>query len=95
MDGVPTSFEIQRLSNDTWETVRTDADWDTTLEWSPVNWEVGHIESRASRLQIAWAIGPDTAPGTYRILHHGQYRDLITSEFRTYSGESPRFEIKP
>lgn len=91
LDAVPTFFEIQKLSNGGWETVKTDADWDTTLEWRPF----GIPPVFASKLKVNWAIGGDASPGTYRIIHHGQYKDFLTSEFRTYSGESPRFEVMP
>ena len=91
LDSVPTFFEIQRFSNGVWETVRTDADWDTTLEWIPTPQNTAEY----STFWVSWTIGADAPLGGYKIVHRGQYLDQYSGEFKNYSGESPLFWVVP
>lgn len=80
---VETFLQVQRKVDGQWETVRTDADWDTTFEWE-------RTQSSAAAT-IKWVIPGDAESGTYRIFHKGYWGDLfgVTS----YSGTSPEFLV--
>ena len=87
LDALPTFLEVQLWDGAQWETVRTDADWDTTFEWN-------RIGAAASLLTVTWDLRPDTKLGAYRILHHGFSLDA-SSKITPYQGESPVFQVVP
>jgi neutral ceramidase len=86
VDQLPTFLEVQRWTGALWETVRTDADWDTTFRWERVG-------LAASKVTIDWLPGPGTDPGTYRILHRG-FALKAGGLLEAYQGESPTFEVR-
>ncbi len=85
LDALSTFLEVQRWVGTGWQTIRTDADWDTTFGWERVG-------IATSRLTITWDVGPDAAAGIHRILHRGFSLD-ISGSINTYQGESPTFQV--
>lgn len=83
-DAVTTFLEVQLFNDGNWETVRTDADWDTSLTWERVG-------IAASKLRVTWNIGPTVPAGDYRILHRGY--SLGLGAVAPYLGISPTFHI--
>jgi neutral ceramidase len=54
----------------TWETVHTDADWETKFIWTPEDTvECTTLKNCASRATVEWDIPMDAAAGTYRLRH--------------------------
>ncbi len=84
LDG--TYFEVQRQAIDgTWQVVRTDGHETTTMRWTRISEATG-----SSRVDIAWAIEPETPPGKYRIVYYGDSKTPVTGKIH---GESiPREE---
>ncbi len=87
VDALPTFLEVQRFDGSVWQTVRTDADWDTTFEWTRVG-------VAASALKMTWVLGPNAQLGTYRIKHSGFSLDS-SRNINPYQGISPTFTVVP
>jgi neutral ceramidase len=85
LDALPTFLEVQLFTGSEWKTVRTDADWDTTFEWTRVG-------IAASSLKVTWALGSDAALGIYRIVHRGFTLDAF-GNISPYQGISPTFQV--
>ena len=88
-------LEVQLLSEqyeagpeERWETLMWDSHPDTEYEWARMG--IDH-----SRITLRWRIGPDTAQGTYRILHNGDYKKLglLGGGVFPYSGASGTFQV--
>lgn len=80
-------FRIQRNVGGSWQTVRTDANWDTVMEWTP--------QGLSSAITIKWEIpsGDSSIPaGTYRVVHDG----FKSGEGGVipYVGSPAEFEVK-
>jgi len=71
-----TYLEVQRQAGNNWTRVYDDGDWSTRFEWA-------RDGIAASRVTVRWTIPPDASPGTYRIVYHGDARNLLgqTSPF--------------
>ncbi|CAN5247411.1 hypothetical protein BH23VER1_BH23VER1_09290 [soil metagenome] len=82
-NAISTFFQIERWTGLEWQTVRTDADWDTTFEWRAIDLSGESI--------VKWVIPSEADSGTYRVLHRGYAGDLFGVE--SYSGYSPQFSI--
>ncbi|MFJ5084165.1 neutral/alkaline ceramidase [Streptomyces sp. NPDC088706] len=82
-----TFLEVQRLEGGTWVRVLDDGDWDTTYRWTRINGLTG-----TSKATVTWDIGADTAPGTYRIVHHGDAKNLL-GRVTPFTGASPSFGV--
>lgn len=67
--------------------VLDDGDWETTYRWTRINGLTG-----TSKATVTWAIGADTAPGTYRIVHHGDAKNLL-GKITPFTGASPTFTV--
>ncbi|GAA0794250.1 neutral/alkaline ceramidase [Spirilliplanes yamanashiensis] len=65
-----TFLEVQRQVAGAWRTVATDDDWSTKYRWA-------RNGLAASTATIEWAVPADAAPGTYRIVHHGDAKSLL------------------
>ena len=87
VDALPTFLEVQLLNGTEWQTVRTDADWDTTFEWNRVG-------LAASALKVTWSLGANAQLGTYRITHRGLSLDA-SGNISPYQGISPTFHVVP
>ena len=81
-----TFLEVQRQENGRWTTVADDGDWSTIYRWS----RVGVANSVAT---ISWTIPADTAPGTYRVVHNGDYKNGWTGNVSGFSGASRTFTV--
>ncbi|EUA92250.1 neutral/alkaline non-lysosomal ceramidase family protein [Mycobacterium ulcerans str. Harvey] len=65
-----TYLEVQRREGQDWARVADDGDWSTSFHWER--------QGRAgSRVSIRWEIPCETAPGQYRIVHHGAARNGV------------------
>lgn len=83
-----TFLEVQRLENGTWKRVLDDGDWETTYRWSRLNGLSG-----TSKATITWRIAADTAPGTYRIVHHGDAKNLL-GKITPFTGATGNFTVR-
>lgn len=73
---------------DSWQTVATDANWETKFIWERTNTLMG--ESRAT---IEWQIpSAPCQPGLYRIRHHGAHKSIL-QKVSQYSGQSRPFKV--
>lgn len=83
-----TFLEVQRLENGSWRRVLDDGDWETTYRWTRLNGLTG-----TSKATVTWDIAPDTAPGTYRIVHHGDARSLL-GKITPFTGATGTFTVR-
>ncbi|KAH0557770.1 hypothetical protein KQX54_011610 [Cotesia glomerata] len=83
-----TFLTVERLENNTWIEVATDADWETKLYWVRTSVVLG-----TSQVEITWEIPSDTKPGKYRIGHYGSYQYIFGGKY-PYEGFSNLFEVK-
>jgi neutral ceramidase len=81
-----TFLEVQRQQNGQWVAVADDGDWSTTYRWV----RSGIANSLA---KISWTIPADTPAGTYRIVHHGDYKNGWTGRIAPFSGTSRTFTV--
>lgn len=84
-------FIEQKLAEDTWRTIRTDADPETSFVWhsdSPEPQLTGTINSTA---EILWRIPRNTPAGTYRIRFEGVANQLTL--LTPYEGTSSEFIV--
>ncbi|QTD46300.1 neutral/alkaline ceramidase [Ottowia testudinis] len=77
----------QRQPDGSWLTVRDDNDWDTVYYWKRVfvAW---------SQATVSWAIGPQVAPGTYRFVHKGNWKNGWTGAIAPLSGTTQAFQVR-
>jgi neutral ceramidase len=80
-----TFAEVQRQNGGAWATVSTDSEWQTVYRWKREYLGV-------STAQITWSIPAATPAGTYRIVHHGDAKDLFGT-VRPFSGTSRAFTV--
>jgi neutral ceramidase len=80
-----TFVEVQRQTGATWTTVATDSDWQTIYHWKREYLSV-------STAQISWTIPAGAAPGTYRIVHHGDAKNLL-GQISAFTGVSRTFTV--
>ncbi|MFJ5280902.1 neutral/alkaline non-lysosomal ceramidase N-terminal domain-containing protein [Streptomyces parvulus] len=83
-----TFLEVQRLEGGGWARYLDDGDWETTYRWRRTNALTG--ESTAT---ITWDIAPDTPPGRYRIVHHGDAKNGLTGAISPFTGASRPFTV--
>ncbi|WNF25613.1 neutral/alkaline ceramidase [Streptomyces sp. C11-1] len=83
-----TFLEVQRLENGAWVRVLDDGAWETTYRWTRLNGLTG-----TSKATITWDIGADTAAGTYRIVHHGDAKNLF-GKITPFTGATGSFTVK-
>ncbi|MFD3439424.1 neutral/alkaline ceramidase [Streptomyces sp. NPDC058685] len=82
-----TFLEVQRLVNGQWVRTLDDGDWETKYRWTRLNGLTG-----TSKATITWSIGAGAAPGTYRIVHHGDSKNLL-GKITPFTGVSPTFTV--
>lgn len=68
-----------------WETIRHDYDWDTEYQWT-------RNGVAYSLISIIWRIPTQINPGSYRILHFGDYKTIL-GKIYPYKGSSSEFKI--
>lgn len=82
-----TFLKVQRLVDGKWVDYLTDRDWDTTYHWKREG-------SAYSRTTVEWRIRNDVAPGTYRLVQLGDWKNGWTGKVTPYEGISNSFEVK-
>jgi neutral ceramidase len=80
-----TFLEVQRLDGGQWRTVATDSDWSTVYRWNRAYLAVSHAE-------ISWQVPVDAPAGTYRIVHHGDAKNLL-GRVSAFTGTSRPFTV--
>lgn len=80
-----TFLEVQRWDGRTWVTVADDGDWATRYRWQ-------RTFGAESAADIEWAIPAGAPNGSYRIVHHGNARDLL-GRITAFTGASRPFEV--
>ncbi|MFJ9624356.1 neutral/alkaline ceramidase [Streptomyces sp. NPDC101181] len=83
-----TFLEVQRLENGSWKRVLDDGDWETTYRWTRLNGLTG-----TSKATVTWKTGADTAPGAYRVVHHGDAKNLL-GKITPFTGTSGTFTVR-
>ncbi|WP_338849110.1 neutral/alkaline ceramidase [Massilia sp. W12] len=83
-----TFLEVQRWNGAGWSVVATDSDWSTMYRWIRVDPVWG-----TSKAGISWDIPADTLPGTYRIVHYGDYKNGWNGRIYGLSGASRHFAV--
>lgn len=83
-----TYLEVQRLEEDQWITIANDWDWNTKYRWKRIDPVWG-----SSQVTIEWNIPQNTLPGTYRIVHYGNYKNGWNKKIYPYTGTSSTFTI--
>jgi neutral ceramidase len=63
-----TYLTVERRTDQGWEKVADDGDWDTKLRWDPA-------ANGTSQITITWDIPESQQPGTYRIRYFGDARE--------------------
>lgn len=79
-------LEVQQLKNNEWITIRYDRDYDTEYHWN-------RNGLAYSLIKIVWRTARDTEKGTYRIVHHGDWKSGWSQEVESYTGYSSKFDI--
>jgi neutral ceramidase len=82
-----TFVEVQRQTGTSWTTVSTDSEWQTIYRWKREYLGV-------STAQITWSIPAGTPAGTYRIVHHGDAKNVFGA-VTPFTGISQTFTVTP
>ncbi|MBI2734431.1 MAG: neutral/alkaline ceramidase [Aquabacterium sp.] len=80
-----TFLEVQRLVGGSWQTVADDGDWATRYRWV-------RTFGAESAADISWTIPAGTPPGSYRIVHYGDAKNLIGT-ITPFTGTSGTFQV--
>ncbi|MEV8442038.1 neutral/alkaline ceramidase [Actinosynnema sp. NPDC051121] len=81
-----TFLEVQRLVDGAWTRHADDGDWSTRYRWQ----RDGVADSSAT---ITWTIPADTPAGTYRIVHHGDWKSGWTGAITPFTGVTRAFTV--
>jgi len=81
-----TFLKVQKKEGSSWVTISNDWDWDTLYEWE-------RDGSDRSFVHITWKIASEADPGTYRILHQGDWKNGWSGAISEYSGTSREFLV--
>jgi neutral ceramidase len=81
-----TFVEVQRAADDAWVRVADDSDWTTKFHWRRAG-------RAGSRVTVSWDVPPDTAPGRYRLVYHGDVLDA-DGTMREFSSATGPFEVR-
>ena len=76
---------VQQLIAGKWKTVRTDNDWDTEYHWQ-------RSGIANSIITIVWRTPLSIEPGSYRIVHLGEAKRVLTG-ITSYAGHSTMFTV--
>ncbi|MCT4598861.1 MAG: neutral/alkaline ceramidase [Vallitalea sp.] len=83
-----TYLEVQKQVNGNWVTIANDWDWETKFTWKRIDSFWG-----TSLAIIEWDIPQDAESGTYRIVHHGNYKNGWTLDIIPFDGISNVFQV--
>ncbi|MBZ4395648.1 neutral/alkaline ceramidase [Myxococcus faecalis] len=87
-----TYLRVQRKGSiGAWVDVADDGDWETRYRWER---ESCVPTLGCSHVTVEWHIPRDAAPGTYRILHEGEWKSGWDARVRPYYGASRVFTVK-
>ncbi|PTL80075.1 neutral/alkaline non-lysosomal ceramidase N-terminal domain-containing protein [Vitiosangium sp. GDMCC 1.1324] len=86
-----TYLRVQRRSGLLWEDVAYDWDWETKYTWRRA-WCLPTLA--CSHVTVEWTIPQDARPGTYRILHEGDWKSGWDGRVRPYQGTSRTFTVR-
>ncbi|MDY5585001.1 MAG: neutral/alkaline non-lysosomal ceramidase N-terminal domain-containing protein [Arcanobacterium sp.] len=81
-----TFLKVQRLENGQWVDYLSDYDWDTTYQWKREG-------AAYSRTTVEWRIRENTAPGTYRLVQLGNWKNGWNGRISEYVGYSNPFTV--
>lgn len=81
-----TFVEVQRPAGDSWLRVSDDSDWATKFHWRRAG-------RAGSRVTISWDVPPDTEPGRYRLVYHGDVLDP-GGALRPFTSATDTFDIE-
>lgn len=81
-----TYSEVQRLVSGQWKRVQDDGDWATKFRWA-------RDGIAASKVTISWDVPAGTAPGSYRIVYHGDAKGLL-GNITAFTGVSRSFTVQ-
>ncbi len=86
-----TFLRVQRRAGLLWKDVAYDWDWETKYQWRR-----GYClpTLACSHALIEWAIPLDAAPGTYRIVHEGDWKSGWDGRVRPFQGTSRSFTVE-
>jgi neutral ceramidase len=86
-----TYLRVQRRRGLFWEDVAYDWDWETKYTWRR-----GYClpTLACSHVIIEWAIPQDAEPGTYRIVHEGDWKSGWDGRVRPYRGSTRSFTVR-
>jgi neutral ceramidase len=77
-------------NNRIWKVVAVDGDWETRYQWES---HISFPEIAESYATITWEIPPDAEPGTYRIVHFGDWKAFWTGTITPFTGHSSNFTV--
>ena len=82
-----TFLEVQKKNGNNWSTVKRDLDPETAYKW-----ERNGLAN--SVITVTWKIPGNTSSGTYRIRHHGNWKNGWNGRISGYSGTSREFSVR-
>ena len=72
-----------------WNDVATDGHWETKFKWAR------HSSVYAtSYATIVWDVPAAAVPGSYRIVHYGAHKEIITGTISEFTGTSSAFTVQ-
>jgi neutral ceramidase len=87
-----TYLRVQRREPDgAWRDVADDSAWETRYRWRR---ESCVPTLACSHVTAEWDIPADAAPGTYRLVHEGNWKSGWDGRVRPYSGASRAFSVR-
>lgn len=81
-----TFLEVQRQVDGKWVRHADDGDWSTRYQWK----RTGVASSEAT---ITWIIPADTPAGSYRIVHHGDWKNGWNGAISGFTGTTTAFTV--
>jgi neutral ceramidase len=81
-----TYLEVQRLVGGSWSTVADDDSFETVYRWK-------RVSIAYSQAAITWNIPATAQPGTYRIVHHGDWKSGWNGRITPLTGTSNTFTV--
>ncbi|CAO3612620.1 unnamed protein product [Cunninghamella blakesleeana] len=79
----------KKLKDGTWETIKTDHDYDTRFRWHSISKLFGQSEAT-----IEWEINNETEAGIYRLGYFGHHKSSYSGPLKTHYGYSSEFTIQ-
>jgi neutral ceramidase len=80
-------FYVERIVDDGWQVVATDANWETKFKWTRVSMILGRSE-----IEFSWEIPGSALAGEYRIRHAGYFKYILGGVY-PYQGSTEHFVL--